>query len=739
MNKKAKIFSIRKKLLIFLIPLLGLVLTIKCIRDSIQQYGQVSSTNAKIAKTEAKVNAEEILNILDRTYTSFVSLEQLILMELNEPIADRKRKLITDFMASTLLTNTWINNIGVYFEPNAFDGRDSEFTDLKPYDEVNGRFVPRVWRQPGATKATLECTKKLNGKTDPEWYTEPLNSDGHIMLEPYINIANGIEQLFVTFATPIIHNGRVLGVINVDIDITNFQKFLEDIGITEDKFPILCTDTGYIIAHGFDPSQISKNELILNPAIEAGFQKAVRDKNISELKALSTTSKVESVYFLLPMQLSGVNKNWVMLSVNSSSALTKAAREMTISTVFEYVIIILLISVLLYFISRNITRPLNRTVEALQNIAEGDGDLTVRLPVRGNDELTQMSAYFNKTMEKIRTAIKKVGGNTVSMQELGGSLSANMNETASAVNQISSNIEGVKSQIINQAASVTETSATMEEIIRTIEQLNTSIESQAASVTQSSASIEEMVANIASITESLNENNKAMGNLAEQIEAGRNGAVDTNNFVKQMSERSDALSEAASVIQNIASQTNLLAMNAAIEAAHAGDSGKGFAVVADEIRKLAEESNNQGKQIANMIKETLAIIVKMTKAGKDAEEIFNRVYEVSEQIANREQTVVIAMQEQDRGNKEVLETIKTITEVTSEVKGGSAEMLSGGQGVAKEMQKLDELTRMITDSMNEMASGVVQINNAVQEVQAMAHENKNAIDSLNGEVGKFKV
>ncbi|MEL3908972.1 MAG: methyl-accepting chemotaxis protein, partial [Treponemataceae bacterium] len=144
------------------------------------------------------------------------------------------------------------------------------------------------------------------------------------------------------------------------------------------------------------------------------------------------------------------------------------------------IVVLLVAHCTLFFIARSITKPLNRTVDALRNIAEGEGDLTVRLPVRGNDELTQMSAYFNKTMEKIRTAIKKVGGNTVSMQELGGSLSANMSETASAVNQISSNIEGVKQQVINQSASVTETSATMEEIIRTIEQLNSSIETQAA-------------------------------------------------------------------------------------------------------------------------------------------------------------------------------------------------------------------------------------------------------------------
>ncbi|MEL5721315.1 MAG: methyl-accepting chemotaxis protein [Treponemataceae bacterium] len=402
-------------------------------------------------------------------------------------------------------------------------------------------------------------------------------------------------------------------------------------------------------------------------------------------------------------------------------------------------VIIVIGVIIVFLITRSITKPINRTVSALQNIAEGEGDLTVRLPVQGNDELTQMAAYFNKTMEKIRNSIKKVSDNTTDMHSLGTNLSSNMTETASAINQISSNIEGVKQQVINQSASVTETSATMEEIIRTIEQLNMSIETQAASVTQSSASIEEMVANIVSISEQLGKIGKAIENLHEKSVTGRSRSADAGDLIKQIAEKSDELSEAASIIQKIAGQTNLLAMNAAIEAAHAGDAGKGFAVVANEIRKLAEESSIQGKQITGMIKETLSIIENIREAGNVVTKLYEEFYTLTNEISESENQILIAMQEQDRGNKEVLETIKTITEITSEVKGGSAEMLSGGRSVAGEMQKLDELTRMITDSMNEMASGVIQINNAVHEVQEMTNQNKNAIASLNDEVGKFKV
>jgi methyl-accepting chemotaxis protein len=197
--------------------------------------------------------------------------------------------------------------------------------------------------------------------------------------------------------------------------------------------------------------------------------------------------------------------------------------------------------------------------------------------------------------------------------------------------------------------------------------------------------------------------------------------------------------EINSVMENIASQTNLLSMNAAIEAAHAGEAGKGFAVVADEIRKLAESSSKQSKTSSAVLKKIKASIDKITQSTDNVLNRFEAIDGGVKTVAQQGENIRSAMEEQSQGSKQVLDAINQVNETTRMVKNGSMEMHEGAKEIIRETGNLEKSTQEITGGMNEMASGAEQINISVNRVNDLCGRNQECIDILVKEVSKFKV
>ncbi len=431
--------------------------------------------------------------------------------------------------------------------------------------------------------------------------------------------------------------------------------------------------------------------------------------------------------------------NWIIGTGVYVDVVNNEIRGVLLTVTLIITFATLLSLILTYILNKKIIiKPINKMTSSLKKISEGEGDLTQKIEVASKDEIGEMAKYFNLTFDKIRTLVALVKQQSAALQSVGVNLFSNMTETAAAINEITANIQSIKNQAMNQSASITETSATMEQISRGIETLNRLIEDQSANVTESSSAIEQMMANIGSVTKTLVQNTENIKNLTDSSESGRSGLDKIAHDILEVAKESEGLLEISQVIQDIASQTNLLSMNAAIEAAHAGESGKGFAVVADEIRKLAETSGVQAKTVSTALKRIKDSIEGITTSTKEVLAKFETIQKEVSTVAEQESGIRRAMEEQTTGSQQVLEAISILNDITQKVQSNSQEMLTGSQQVSEEASNMNTITQEITNGMEEMATGAEQITVAVNKVNELSNENKESIEALMKEVERFK-
>ncbi len=697
-NRK-KFFSIRWKLLIvfgilcYIVGHVGVSVAVKLGRKALLERVEIQLK--KEAIDTAKI-VDGRINILFEKLDSISRLPAL--QDKNVSFQEKADKIYETFHTDEFIYMSYVNTNGQGFSHGA-----------KPFD---------------ASKQ--------------DWFINTMKGKKYAS-ETFPDILTG--NLIMAFSLPVYDkNNKIIAALNVCVDGLWLSKHIEDIVVGKTGGAYIVGKNGTTIADP-DPEVVKRQENSIEVAkTDASYETIAQ----FEQRALSEKEPAVDYFYWDGMRNIASfaqipSTGWAVIISTDANEFLDSINHMRFVAIVVGLSIYFVALIIIFFVAGGMVKPVQTVSKALKNIAEGDGDLTVRLPLISNDEVTEVSKYFNQTMEKINTSIKSVMHNTGDMSEIGQTLSSNMTETASSIHQISANIEGVKGQVLSQSAGVTETSATMEEIIRTIHSLDLRIAKQVEGLQNLMSIINESDKSTAESHTILNKNDQLINELVTESSHGKEVIATSEQKVKKILEESGSLMEASTIIQNIASQTNLLAMNAAIEAAHAGDAGKGFAVVADEIRKLAEESASQAKVITASLKNLSTEIESVSKSSSDIDESFMTIFNKVTQVKERSGAIMKIADARTEQSEQLLSVIQNVDAISTEVKDGSAEMLKGGEQVADEMRKLDELTRVITDSMNEMASGASQINNAVQEVNELTQQNKESINNLSEEVNKFKV
>jgi methyl-accepting chemotaxis protein len=501
--------------------------------------------------------------------------------------------------------------------------------------------------------------------------------------------------------------------------------------------------TAEVKAAGLEISVVSKDANGKFHLLGSNFEKEVSGKPEEEMRRLEPTGSSCSTagatalasYLLRDFAGNGVGYVRFRYDVNFILAQRRAQLLQSLAT---YVATLALLAILmLAIIFRAVNRPVQAVTAALKDIAEGDGDLTRKLPVRSNDEIAEMAVFMNRFMDFLREMLSGIKEAARGLSVSGRDLAQRTSIAESSVESIVKTIDAFEERFRHQNESVEATASALDRLTENVESLKGMILVQASSVAESSASIEEMVGTTQSIGASLEKLSESIRSLSGASESGKALVGSVVEQLKAVAAKSQRLLEANVVIEDIAVRTNLLGMNASIEAAHAGSSGKGFAVVANEIRALATSAQAQSKDIADAVSEIRGSIDGVVDFSERARDGFGRIFDLVRDVDGLQAEINSATAEQRRGSGEILEALGSINDITARVRAGSEEMSAGHSLIRSEIGSLSDIAKEVGAQISIVTSATRNIGESIASIAAMTKANRDSIEGVVAQTEKF--
>ncbi|MBP5706724.1 MAG: methyl-accepting chemotaxis protein [Spirochaetales bacterium] len=566
-------------------------------------------------------------------------------------------------------------------------------------------------------------------KYSRKWFTDGRDKKGIFLTEPYMDIPTA--SLVTSICMGVYHkDGSFAGTVGVDIRLKDLNDMVAKIKLSEHGQSFILDMSGHYLT----------NE---------DFNKILKTNFFDEYKALAKyKSHLNNDTFIdtdaagghyLAGQVVSKEAGWLLVTVGQSKEIF-ARLNKNISLVMALALISIIFSILVAIIlASRIVKPIMAVDVAVNKIAEGNADLTKRLEATTHDEVGDLINGFNKFMNKLHRIVYDVKGSKNNLSNVETELEQSIETTASSITEILANIESIAGQVDQQSNSVIQTSTAVTEIAENINSLERMIENQSNGVAQASSAVEQMIGNISSVNDTVEKMADSFGELEKNTNEGIEKQLNVSEYIAEIQQQSQSLQDANAAINNVASKTNLLAMNAAIEAAHAGDAGKGFAVVADEIRKLSETSSSESKKISEELRKITETIEAVVAASKDSSESFAGVEEKITMTDELIGLIKAAMQEQQIGSQQIAESLRVMNDSTSEVRTASHEMAIGYKQILEEIRTLKDATAVIKDGMREMSAGAADMNRTSSVLSGISGKVRDSVNKIGTQIDQFKV
>lgn len=534
-------------------------------------------------------------------------------------------------------------------------------------------------------------------------------------------------------------DGKLLGVIALDYPLDSVVETVSALkseggaaNSHKDEIIYIITNTG-----NFAVSDKYKAEDVFSE-VDGGAFRAIAPA-IMTGGARFEKAKLGGVPYLFNSTKLG-DTGWLLVVGESERSTFSFVRECSVMLTLSICALGALVLVLICFSIAAIAKPLKMTSKALKEIASGSADLTKRLVITDkSDEMRSIGGSFNEFVEHLQLIIKEIKETKNDLFTYGKFLGELVQNNATFVEKMTLNIKSVDGELDTQHQKVKSTVASGADISSSVDSLNELLFTQKRSVDDAIGVVGQMVKSINSVSTSVEKMADEFDALKATINGGINSQKEVSKRITEIEEQSKALNDANRVIASISEQTNLLAMNAAIEATHAGNAGKGFAVVATEIRKLSENSARQSTVISDQLSLIVETIEKAVANANSSDAEFGKVWQKLDSTAAVVSSIKTSMEEQFSNSKKIDGALGFMSDATKQVEGAAAAVDSSRKNIKGNTAALNQSSDAVHDSLQNMEENVRNIEDDDKKLLALASQINTALYRINNQIDQFQL